>query len=111
MPIVRTEEESNLQRERVRDEIQAIRDELDEYYRGMKALQASEPDQIFLKLAAWSARVSEIRVTLVRSQTRSKQALRTQEVDPFLEEIDRQFKFFSRYQSVREMDFKIVGKL
>lgn len=92
------------------NDISGWRDELDHYYLQMQQFEQCEPDEIFMALAGFSARVSEIRTRLVRMQTRISQAFRTQEVDPFINECDRQFKLWSRVQAVREMDFKLSGR-
>src|SRR4051812_39893942 len=89
---------------RHKDHIDAVRHELDGYYGEMKDFAGCEPDEIFMKLAGWSARASEIRSQLVRQEGRRAQALRTREVEPFLDEIDRQFRLHSRVQAVREWD-------
>jgi hypothetical protein len=67
------------------------------------------PDEIFVRLAGMSARLSEIRFQVVRSDQRVLQAFRTREIDPFLEEVDRQFKIFSRIQTVKEWELKMAG--
>lgn len=85
------------------------RQELDAYYVRMRDFGTIETDEIFAELAAFSARASEIRGWLIRSQTRATNSFRTQEIDPFIAECDRQFKLWSRYQAVREMDFRLSG--
>lgn len=89
------------------NDISGWRDELDHYFLSMQQFAQCEVDEIFMTLAGFSARASEIRSRLVRMQTRVSQSFRTQEIDPFLEECDRQFKLWSRVQAVREMDFKL----
>jgi hypothetical protein len=68
-----------------------------------------EPDQIMVTLAGISARVIEIRANLVRREDRISQKLRTMEVEPLVDECDRQFKLWSRIQSIRELDWKMSG--
>lgn len=83
--------------------------ELDTYYRVMQQLGAMDPSEVMLRLSSWSARASEIRSQLVRVDSRRTTAFRTREVDPFLEECDRQFKIHSRLQSLRELEWKMQG--
>lgn len=89
--------------------VEGWRNEVDAYYVRMRDFGTIETDEIFAELAAFSARASEIRGWLVRSQTRASNSFRTQEIDPFISECDRQFKLWSRYQAVREMDFRLSG--
>lgn len=88
--------------------IDAWRAELDEFYASMQQFESYEVDEIFMRLAAFSARASEIRTNLVRMQSRASNALRTQEIDPFLTECDRQFKLWSRIQAVKTLDWEIT---
>lgn len=87
------------------------RAELDHYYISMQQFQQFEPDEIFMALAGFSARASEIRSHLVRQQSRASAAFRTQEIDPFLAEVDRQFKLWSRVVTVRGQDIEMTGKV
>lgn len=91
--------------------IQKLRDELDECYAEMKQFTDFDLGDVFLKLAAWSARASEVRGQLCRHETKSNMALRTKEIDPFIAEVDRQFRTFSRIQALRESEYKMDGKL
>lgn len=89
-------------------DLEKLRSELDDYYSEMKNFKGAQPDEVFLKLAGWSARASELRAQVVRLESRRMQAFRTREIEPFLEEVDRQFKFFSRVTTIRELDQKLT---
>lgn len=89
--------------------IAAWRSELDNYYETMRKFEGMEITDVFMSLAAFSARASEIRSLLVRDQGRSANGFRTQEIDPFLTEVDRQFKLWSRIQAVTEMELRLAG--
>lgn len=89
------------------DLVRAWRSELDSYFARMKDFSVIEPDEVFRELSAMSARVSEIRGYLVRSQTRLANTFRTQEIDFFLQECDRQFKLYSRIMAIRTLDWEI----
>lgn len=92
-------------------DVNALRAEMDNYYREMNTLNGLDPMEVFQKLSAFSARASEIRAYCFRVESRQAQALRTQMVDPFLEECDRQFKIHSRLQAIRELEFRLVGSM
>ena len=90
------------------DAIKKWRMEIDEYFSGMHQFSVLEPDEIFMRLSSYSSRVSAIRSVVVRMENRQYTAFRTKELDPFLEECDRQFKFWSRIQSVRTLEWEIT---
>lgn len=81
-----------------------LRAEIDEYYAEMALFPQMDLAEIFMRLAAMSARASGIRAQVVRSESRRIAAFRTREIDPLIEECDRQFRLWSRLQSVRQME-------
>jgi hypothetical protein len=85
------------------------REELATYLREMVQFKNMDPVEVFLRLSAFSARASEIRNTIVCSDNRRWTAFRTQAIDPFLDECDRQFRIHSRVQATREMEFRMSG--
>lgn len=85
-----------------------IRDEIDDYFIGLKRLNALPTEEVFAFLSGVSARLVEIRVQCWRSESRRLNALRTREIDPLIEEIDRQFKIHSRIQAVRTFELDMV---
>lgn len=97
--------------DRNRTEVERWREEMDGYYQLMRSFGEMELDEIYASLAGMTSRMSEIRTLLVRLQTRPANGFRTQEVDPFLNECDRQFKYFSRCQTVREFEAQLNGKV
>lgn len=84
------------------------RQEIDNYYDEMRAFNSCDITEILRKLSSMSARMSAIRSQLVRSPKRVAAAFRTQEVDPFLEECDRQFKIWSRFQAVMTLEWDMA---
>lgn len=90
------------------DPYDRIRLEIDGYYKILRKLVRSDPSEVFQHLSAISARMSEIRTRLIRVESRKATAIRTKEVDPLLEEVDRQFKFHSRLQATREMEASLT---
>ena len=91
------------------DNVAKLRAEIDGYHRQLRQLVAMDTAEVLQTLSAISARVAELRVQLQRRPERQATALRTKELDPLHEEIDRQFKFHSRILSVREMEAKAAG--
>lgn len=78
--------------------------ELDEYYQKMVDFKKVPPDEIFRSIAGWTARASYIRSLVNRSSSKQLQTFRTQQIDPFLAECDRQFKIWSRHFSVEQLE-------
>lgn len=89
--------------------VQGIRAELDAYFEEMKNFEECQVDEIFLKLSSWTARASELRMLLYRDSRAQASALRSREIEPFIEECERQFRYHSRRHAVMEMDFKMSG--
>lgn len=86
---------------------EAIQEELDSWYRKMKTFPSREPTDILLLLSGWTARASEIRGMLWRINTTRASQIRIREIEPFLQECDRQFKIHSRIVSTREIEVKM----
>lgn len=93
-----------------RQSLQSFRKEIDSFYERMKTFDLMEEYEIFKTLSAMTARVSEMRTQIVRNEDRILGAFRTKEIDPFLDECDRQYKFWSRGLSVKTLDWSISGK-
>lgn len=87
------------------DGVATIQGEVDDYLRRLKELNSLPASEVFMTLSAISARMAEIRNRLIRVDSRRYTALRTKEVDPLIDEIDRQFKFHSRIAAVRQMEW------
>ncbi len=87
-----------------------LREEIDSYYEEMKTFENRFSDDVFMKLSAWTARMSEVRGQLTRSSRPAANRVRIDEVDPFIAECERQFRYHSRKQSVNEMDFRLAGR-
>jgi hypothetical protein len=65
--------------------------------------------EVMQTISSVSARLCEIRAYLYQVDSRRSQALRIREVDPLIEECDRQFKIHSRIQSIKEVEYKLSG--
>lgn len=91
------------------DTLNQWREELDHFYDIMNDFGGDEED-IFRNLSAMSARASQIRSLVVRQENRVLQTFRTQEIDPFLKECERQFKIWSRVFSVSQFEWEQTRK-
>lgn len=85
--------------------VDSTRSELDGYFVGLKQLSRMPGEEVFVWLSGVSARLCELRIYLWRSESRRLAALRSREVDPLIEEIDRQFKFHSRLVAERQLEW------
>ena len=82
-------------------------EELIECYKKMEDFRNEEPDEIFASLSAWTARASHMRSLINRSESKTNQAFRLKQIDPFISECDRQFKLWSRVFSVQTLDWNM----
>jgi hypothetical protein len=90
--------------------ISSWRKEILGYLEEMKKFRNVGVREILCTLSAYSSRASEIRMRIVKSSDRRAQSFRTQEVDPFLAEIDRQFKIWSRVASLMQTEWEITQR-
>lgn len=88
--------------------VESWKTELGAYFAEMVKFEGMDPAEIFLRLSAFTARASEIRL-MSQNESRRGQSFRTQAVDPFLEECERQFRYHSRVASMRELEWKMTG--
>lgn len=92
-------------------DVDVWREELRGYLHSMQKFHQETPDQIFMKLSAYTARASEIRSYAFDNDTRSMTAFRTKQVDPFIDECDRQFRLWSRVVSVQQTEIDLAGRV
>lgn len=81
--------------------------ELDDMRARIVGFAQVDPGDILVALAGISARLAEIRAVLMRENTQKATALRTREVDPLCEEVDRQFRIWSRRIAWMEWEYKV----
>lgn len=96
-----------------REQIDEWRNELANYHATLVGLSrcGDTPDQIFLLISSYTARASEIRSFLVDDDSRLSNAFRTKQIDPFIQECDRQFKVWSRIVSVQQTEIDLAGRI
>lgn len=87
-----------------------IERELDGIALAIRAFALKQPDQIMRECAAYGARLTELAVLLSRHEASDRQYLRvrTQQVERYLGEIDRQFKIASRLVEVMRQDLEMI---
>lgn len=93
----------------IQGSIDSVRKEIDDAFADMKDFHNFEPDQVMRMVMGHSARLSELKVRIMRIEdfAREWKPIRVREVEPTLEELDRQYTIASRLHSVRELDYKI----
>lgn len=89
--------------------IDSVRTEIDDAFADMKTCHNLNPDEAMRIASGHSARLSELRVRIQRVEDylREWKNVRTREVEPALEELERQYTIASRLHSVRELDWKM----
>ncbi len=91
------------------DRLAALRAEIDGYHARIRSFERLETAEVFLQMSGISARMCEVRAQLFRSTSRHADRLRREEVDPLVEELDRQFRLHSRVEAIRQIDARLAG--
>lgn len=86
-------------------DLDALRQEFRGYLLDMMEFPNMDLEEVYMRLSAFTARASYIRAQIISTSSKIWNAFRTGELDPFISECDRQFKVWSRVQSVNQMDF------
>ena len=92
-----------------KDGIERLREEMDQYLERMQSFGDMEIDGVFQHLSAFSARATELKIQLSRTESAKATAFRNRELEPFLVECDRQFKLYSRMTTTKDLEFRISG--
>ncbi len=89
----------------------AVEDELDAVMIAIRMFHVKQPDQVLRECAAYTARLTELVVMLHRTegQDRTYMKLRTQQVEKYLAELERQQKTASRLIEVNRQDLHASG--
>lgn len=84
--------------------------ELDLIAAAIRTFSKQQPDQVLRQCAGFSARLTEMAVLLHRVEGFDRQytRIRTQQVERFLTELDRQFKTASRLVEVMRQDLELM---
>ena len=88
-----------------------IEAELDIVAAAIRGFHRKQADEVMREVAAYSARLTELCVLLHRVEGIDRQytRVRTQQVERFLAELDRQFKIASRLVEVMRQDLSMLG--
>jgi len=89
--------------------IESVRQEVDDAFADMRTFHNLEPDECMRMAGGHSARLSEIRVRIMRIEDfkREWRNVRLREIEPAIEELREQYTIASRLHSVRELDWKM----
>lgn len=88
-----------------------IEKELDLIAAAIRTFHRKQADQVMRECSGYSARLTEMAVLLHRIEGSSRQytRIRTQQVERFLAELDRQWKTASRLIEVSRQDIALIG--
>ena len=87
------------------------REEITSYHAEMCEFKTYEDiKKILLTLSGYSARAMYIRNAFIRSPVNEIMRFRIDELDPFLNEVDRQFKVFSRLATLYDNEREAMNK-
>jgi len=87
--------------------VQDFRDELDTFFKEIERFYQMDPVSILQRLAAYSGRMSYVRSLIMRQkESRDLTNFRVKELDPFLVEVDRQFRIWSRVITIQQDEWK-----
>lgn len=91
-----------------REQIEA---ELDMIAASIRTFHRLQPDQVLKYCAGYTARLTELEVLLHRVESTNRQytRIRTQQVDRYITELDRQWKTASRLVEVMRQDLAMSG--
>lgn len=89
---------------------ESIERELDAISAQIRFFHLKQPDQVMRECSAYSARLTELAVLLHRAETSSRHyvRIRTQQVDRFLDELERQYKTASRLVEISRQDLDLM---
>lgn len=87
-----------------------IQQELDSIAAACRMFYMKQPDQVMREISAYSARLTELAVLLHREEAYDRQytRVRTQQVERWLVDLDRQFKIASRMVEVARQDLELL---
>lgn len=89
--------------------IDSVRQEVDDAFADMKTFYQNEPDHVMRLAQGHSARLSELRVLIMRIEDQLPiwKNVRMRDIEPAIDELWKQYQISSRLQSARELDWRI----
>lgn len=93
----------------VESSIDLVRKEIDDAFLDMREFHNLEPDEVMRMAGGHSARLSFLRVKIMRIEDFKRQwkSVREREIEPAIAELANQYTIASRLHSVRELDWKM----
>ena len=92
-----------------REELQGCLEQIYKY--ANDDLRNQDPTPIMRKLSAFSSRASYMRSVCIKSSNRKVIAFKSDEIDPFLKEIELQFRIWSRVHAIAKDEFEMTRGL
>lgn len=88
-----------------------IEKELDLIAAAIRTFYRKQPDQVMRECSGYTARLTELAVLLHRVEAGNRQyvRIRTQQVERFIAECERQFKAASRLVEIQRQDLQLMG--
>jgi hypothetical protein len=86
-----------------------VETELDEMRARVRSFPDQDPSDVLMVISGVAGRLAEIRAWLYRDNSQRCTQLRTREVDPLREDLELQFKLFSRRIALMEWELKMSG--
>lgn len=83
--------------------------ELDAMRATIMSFRDMDPADVLTEISGISGRLAEMRANLQRNNSQRCTALRTREVDPLREELDLQFRVWSRKIALMEWELRMSG--
>ena len=90
------------------EQIENAREILIDYVDQMRNFKKLDSQDVFLKLSEFSATATYFRSTICKREDRKKAAFRTHDIEPFIAEVERQFKIWSRLVSSQNLDWEMT---
>jgi hypothetical protein len=83
--------------------------ELDDMRAQVRGFPDQDPSDVLMVISGVAGRLAEIRAWLYRDNSQRCTQIRTREVDPLREDLELQFKLFSRRIALMEWELKLAG--
>jgi len=84
-----------------------VETELDDMRKQVRTFPDQDPADVLMLISGIAGRLAKIRAWLYRDNSQRCTQLRTREVDPLREDLDLQFKLFSRRVAIMEWELKM----
>lgn len=83
--------------------------ELDDMRAQIRKFPDRDPSDVLMTISGIAGRLAEIRAWLYRDNSQRCTQIRTREVDPLRDDLDLQFKLFSRRIALMEWELRMSG--